>query len=250
MKQPLRKQIHVADPGLFRDLIRVVASQYQTQSKAADALGLARGHLNRLHGGTIGASISTKLFHRLEDVLPGERVPDLTRALLTPNAAKRLLDYEEQLSTQLGRYGLRHMAVVGRRAFLTPPLRRFLNSTLPDAPFDIDIPQNPALTATLRSIQAHSQYRDLLHDFLRTAHRRGHGTFQHGCVMLAIVRVIEPIVPSAGGIDLDWKDLHEAGKLAKYLKSALANEKLLLDREPDLQRAQQLAAGVKSKKRR
>ncbi len=243
VRKRLRKRVQVADAALLSKVVQDVAERYATQSKAAAALGIHRGHLNRLVCGHIGASITRDLFERIQFEIPKERMRDLFKALLTPDAMRRLLDYETKLWKELERFDLGPMATVERMAEVTPRYRRFLESGWsPDRPLQITLPGNSAATRTLSAIQQHSSYRALFHDFVETAWQRGHGTIVHGRIVLALSRVVAPIVPTVDGIELSWEELHESNLLAVYLKQALDNESILLKREPFLQRAQRLAS--------
>ena len=239
----LREQrIRVADPGLLSGLIREVGAQHPTQAAAADALGISRGHYSRLlRHDRVGTFISRKLFNRLVERVPEHRGDDVQRALVSPGTAQLLLQFERQLSKQLERYGIGELASLARHLEFSPVLGPIIRSMLTgEHAIQVWAPRAPAVWRTLQEISAHEPYRELVADFLAGCERRGHAVY--GRVLLSVARVIDPLVPTADGMELSWKDLHASGKLKAYLRRALANEALLLDRAPDLQRAQQIAA--------
>ena len=68
---------------------------------------------------------------------------------------------------------------------------------------------------------------------------------QHGWAryQVAVYRAIEPLLDSAesASIERTWEDIRDSGLLAKYLKAGLDRERILLERPPDLRRAQEVS---------
>jgi hypothetical protein len=60
---------------------------------------------------------------------------------------------------------------------------------------------------------------------------------------LALWRVVEPLLAGGetDGIERTWEELEQGNDLRDYLKAALRRERILLDRSPDLARAQEIA---------
>ena len=56
---------------------------------------------------------------------------------------------------------------------------------------------------------------------------------------LAVYRALEPFGAAhvTHGMELSWEKLHLKGELDKYLRAALRRERLMLERSPDIERA-------------
>jgi hypothetical protein len=62
---------------------------------------------------------------------------------------------------------------------------------------------------------------------------------------------MEPLLANeeTGGIERNWEEMHETGELLGYLKAALRCEEILMNRRPDLERAQEITRAEPVRKR-
>jgi hypothetical protein len=70
--------------------------------------------------------------------------------------------------------------------------------------------------------------------------RKGHGVAR---LIVALHRVVGPLIDAreSGYVELRWEELEERGTLAQFIDAGVRREVILLDRAPDLERAQEVA---------
>ncbi len=240
------RRIRIADKELLRQIFEELHEEHgEDDTKAARTLEIDRSRFSRLRRGEMPQSISYGLFERLLHTLSETQTERLQEALLEPQAAEAVLKYRRRLAERLAPYGLEWMANAAGIDQLDPKFRLLHRIHPKDAQRIFPVlgggPISSRLVRTIQEMDEHSKYRKLLDDFNEWAKTRRSGGLIDARVFLALIRVYEPILRTEDGVDLSWRELHKAKRLERYLKRAFANEKLLLDRDSDLTRAQQAA---------
>ena len=211
-------------PLLAREVMRIVKRKFRGNlSEAARSIGMSQPQLYRIAREQSGGMQSATL-KKLGKLIPKDRHGVLDRAILTPPMLRCLRQY-------YGFYeGARSESHWKRRRFIVPTRLR--------------PPSDKQFAKKLRSERA-TLWRHLKEKFPyefrsldRFGQERGHDPTR---VAIAYEAVVEPLLlgPLTGGIERDWRELSE-GEMVRFLRAGIARERIMLNRSPDIQRAQQL----------
>ncbi len=229
--------MRITDPERFDRLLKRVHAEHGTQEATAKALKLSQAHLSRL----LNANRKNPPHH-------------LTRK--TALSLARALRSKPRLYREFWRY-----VILGRKATrvyereYTPWLRKTVR------PFTDG---RGAFTADGLAGRCNRMLQQLGH-----RPRRGRpGEFEYsepyGSYFVSFDkataghdeprrcfarwRAVAPLLASedSGGIERGWDELKAGGELGPYLKAALKREEILLNRQPDLERAQAVTDATSS----
>ena len=222
--------MRIVDYNRFQRLLRTVRDQYGSQTAMQDALGISQGHLSRL-------------------LNPDPKNPPHHVTRKTAVAIARGLRSKPRLYREFWRY-----AILGRKATRVydqeyqPWLRKALRPfTDEHGGFAADGFGGRCIRL-LRILGRRQRrgggfeypppYGSFFVSFDRAT--AGHDTQRRN---LALLRAVAPLLASedSGGIERGWRELDASGKLGPYLKAALKCEEILLNRSPDIERAQEIA---------
>jgi hypothetical protein len=231
-----RTKIPVTDPG---GLKAILEDKYGTVTAAARSLGVNQPTLHRLCTGK-SRQMQYRIWLAVAEGLSDRRA-QLERVVLSRDAQFQLDQWFRSLDRALAPIGvdvsLEEWPILG-------PAR--LGRSRSADPGDVELRELDEelagqrailLTAVLSGLCENPNYGPTLNQFIDWARRRG---VEEARLMLALARVLEPVVPT-DHIELWFVELHERGKLRRYLRLAIDRERLLLDRDPALSRAQAVA---------
>jgi hypothetical protein len=204
--------------GLGVLLAESVKERYRGNQRAAARalahLGCHQRELSRLIRGEIGA-ITERTVAWVMVLVPKAKHPVLRSLLLTPRA-RRLLDaYRRWITVRVT-----PPAVQGSMQCSVMEQWRYV--------------QRLDLLSTLgRTI------RRLLEEFHTWAHGKGHHDDR---IQVAIERVLDPLLESepSGYLERHWSEMKER-EMETFVRAGLTQERILLRRVPDVQRAQEMA---------
>lgn len=259
--------LRIVDPVRFQRLLAEIRRRCGGQEKAAEKLGIEQSQFSRWLNG-VSHHISRPVARRMARNIIRGMVPPKERptranwrrqanfqmekefwlAVLTREAAATMRTYEEWLEEEaLGR----SLMGLPRRALELPiTMRRRRHLT------------ESRIQQLLREL-AEEPYRAIIGEFVdRYRRRRFQGREEpeggdrywkdwprHSWdtdfdtrLELAIVRALEPLLATldTGGVERGWRELDQRGELERYLKVALRREEILLNRAPDVERAQEI----------
>lgn len=257
--EPLpHKRVPIVDHRALQQVLMAIQRRRGSQEEAADFLGISQTVFSRLLNGRQNAMSFTTFSSMLES-LGGEltdfgEVPARIQFFVDP--PEREIERELRSRNRRGRDAFQEVRqellerCSSRRDEDVGLLEAFWRSVLPENSavtaqnYDMWIRRkNRDLLATaeliLDELWAHPPARFQLESFLEELgldpelpplpEKRG---------WLALLRVITPLAGSTEtwGVERSWREMQEAGELEDYLRIALRKEKLLLDREHDLER--------------
>ncbi len=249
-----RAMVRVVKPEVIAEFVLKVSASHHKQTEAAAVLGVHQSAFSRLaRPHTVPKRMRLRTIERLEELIlkarniPNELKSDARRRLwssvIGPEVNSRLAKYKRWLFTELSRFDL-YIATTQVRP-VDPPDPEWLVGlrSLPllgdsASPWPV---MTRAICETHSELRKKEPCRRLLDKFVEDTEKLGHGSLLSGRVLLSIARVVAPLIPDGGGIEVSWRGLNDKS-LTQYLKRALDSERLLLQRLPDLQRAQEVAS--------
>lgn len=211
-------------PLLAREVMRIVKREFEGNlSEAARSIGMSQPQLYRIAREQSGGMQSATL-KKLVKLMPEASRGVLDRAILTPQARSRLRRYYDFYE------GARSESHWKRRRII--------------APIRLRPPSRKQFAKKMRS-ERDVLWRHLKEKFPyefrsleRIGKERGHDPTRVGFAWEAVV---EPLLlgPLTGGIERDWRELSDT-EMVRFIRAGIAREKIVLNRSPDIQRAQQL----------
>jgi hypothetical protein len=223
-----RRRLTVAHPeGLARLLREVIDERYGgVQLRAARGSVSRQSQFSRLLRAKT-PTIQVKTFEWLKRFVPPERRAELVASLLSPSVSDMVLAYH----LWLGERGDRFPSRRGRRWRMTSRGIRKADGI----PFTQRLKESEYLVQRLR------QQPDLVsyfRSFERAAKARGHSGAR---INLAYIRVVEPLLEmrESGFVERGWEEMSPED-LRQFLEAGFTRERVLLNRSPDLQRAQEV----------
>jgi hypothetical protein len=100
----------------------------------------------------------------------------------------------------------------------------------------------PSVTSVWMELWGHLDYQKLFRRFFELATRKPTPPPKSDRrFWLAVYRALEPLGAAevTHGMELSWEELHLKGQLETFLRAALRRERLMLERSPDIERANQ-----------
>lgn len=189
--------------------------------RAAVHIGIERSLLNRLRHGA-ARSLSTRDLKRLRAALPADQFFEIERSLVDQPTAEMLSAFDSWVRLEQERLLHRDYlpdTEVGRAMRSVPGWE---SQRLMEYQHVVTVIRQKCRSAT--------------EAFDNWLSRRGHFRLRAD---LAYARIIAPLLDSreAGSIERGWEELTDA-ELRRFVKAGIERERILLDRPPDLQRAQ------------
>jgi hypothetical protein len=216
-RQGRTRRVRIVDPGGFAEVLwRGIESDHGgNQSVAARAIGVSQPELSRLLNGRI-LSLRPQTLAAIQSRLSSANREAMRSTLLSPRA----------LNTALPRY--EHWLAAAGPSFL-------LNSGT-----SLRALAKPEWLKERRDLFRHVKRQcpemvSAFHDWLA---KQRH-TEDSGRVNMAWYHILEPLLQwsDSGRIERDWRELSEE-ELSRFVKHGIEREKILLQRSPRLQRAQ------------
>ena len=224
--KPKGRPFKVADPGRVAGLIQEVVNQQfgGNLSKAAKSIGMVQSQLFRLSNRE-SLRIREATLLRLARLIPSDRRKDLARALFSPEALLALQRYKVWL-----RQSTRTRLGIPASAGATREANRRARS---------GIQQYGGLVRFLRR-----RFSAMLDAFLSDMQEQGHSPDR---IRMAAERVLEPLADSkrSGRIERRRTELSET-ELRRFLKAGFDRERIMLNRSPDEQRAQEVEKAIQT----
>lgn len=193
-------------------------------SKAAEKIEIERSLLNRLRDGA-ARSLSRRDVGRLRKALPREDFAEIEHAIVNRRAGEALAAFDARVRSE----------------------QEWMLSR--DTPTDTEVGRAIASVVgweTQRLLEYHylvdairTRFPSLVTGFDRWLLQRQHSRSRGE---LAYTRILGPLLNGreSGCIERRWEEMSER-ELSRFIKAGVEREKILLDRPPDLQRAQQNA---------
>jgi hypothetical protein len=208
----------IIDPEALVEVLREVVRLAGSQRAAAEALGITRPYVTRMLQGRIGKAIGGKILKRIMHLLhpDGSLYRDVLLHDDDPTRYRRLVRTFERAVID--------PAAVARvdqyRLWLARRLRRYRQGN-----------SGRQVVKLHTHLKKHRSYRSYFATFQAKMLARGFAA-DDPRVVLAEWRAVEPLLDAqdSGGIELSWAELDDAGRLTRYLRSALDREAVLLDR--------------------
>lgn len=224
-------RLAIVDRDRLSEACRQIEEWEGSQKDAAARLGVGIGQFHRLLNGSSGKALNSAVFEALYSYLPPDHATErhvrrweerLMASLMTPAAVDALDAYGGWLRGELARFGFRLDRQLQKVVRRDPEYDRTWGviEELREA--------YPGLFARLDELQP----------------SRDGSRFDRLRFDLAYLRVVEPLL-APGGIEFRFDDLKARDQLRPYLRAAIRRECLLLGRESDLERAQNVARQVR-----
>lgn len=221
-----RVRIQVWDSSRFAQTIdAVVAKRFAGNlSKAAKTIGIERSLLTRLRQGE-SKSLGRRDLARLRKALTRVEFADIERALVSTRAAEALAAFDGWVGAERDRW-------LYRDATADTEVGRAIGSVFGWE--EQRMLEHQHLLSLLRN-----RFSRLFKDFDRWLQRREHSQSRSE---LAYIRILAPLLDcrESGCIERRWEELSDA-ELFRFIQAGIEREKVLMDRPPEVQRAQEIA---------
>lgn len=237
--------VPIGIPDAFAAVLsEVVREKYDgSWSAAAKDADVSRGTLQRLANCVRGGCHITTL-GKIRRIVPHGQRNRFDSALLGLDAGQGLQQYDRWLQHQFA-HELRAVPMVKIQTPNVQVKRKLSDEALVELLRSAVVVDGTNRYRTrrerLRSVlpELRSRFPRLFGDFDEFLKESYH--FKDRCE-LALQRVVEPLVEAedAGYIERSWREM-ESGELETFLKARMKSECILLNRSPDVQRAQEIA---------
>ena len=247
------RYIAIADRHLLANVIRRnMYGRWKTQVRYAEKLGISQVRVSALLRENVGR-ITPTTFGALVQTTSMRDWPDLARAVMIPEAREAFDAHNRWLARELQPFNLHHLG--------------FLNDPFVDAPREYESwrvrqkwPEEATwrwqeVSVLLELLLEHPDCKGHFEKFFAWTQRHGYEGDMHSFapkgrravpspsarIKLALVRVVAPLAAAyESAVERGWYELEESGELGEYVKLALKRERILLNRAPDLERAQEI----------
>lgn len=230
LKRAKGREYLVQDRETFAAILEeAISGHYDgNRNAAAKTVGIPHSTLKR-YMEKRGAAVRHETIERLRKLVGGSRVSRLEAALLSPPARRTLAEYDQWI-----RDATRSLAWGGTHGRRLLSVRDHLQL---EAEVGSAFDRGTRLWQLIRRLQR--QFPKEWQPLQLRITKRGHLKSRAG---LAFLRVVEPLsaAEDTWGVERSWQELSDQ-EMREFIRAGVARERILLDRETDIRRAQDKA---------